>query len=466
MDIYRPQNIEDAVVAVIGLNVTGLACASILPHFGAEVVLSDTRPLAEIRDKVMSLIDSGYSYLPISEIASLSPDFIIVSPGLDPRCRSLDPLRDLDAEWVSEIELASHISRGRIFAITGTNGKTTATTLAGQVLGKKFSDVRVCGNIGRTFIESVIDSTDDTVYVIEVSSYQLEGCTFFKPDVAVELNLSEDHLKRHGDMDGYAGVKAKMVATLTADDYAVLNADDRYVSAMAAATAGRVLEFSTSREVEQGAYYDGKMLRLKIDGVPHDICAADELLIEGSHNIANVLAIAAGAAAMGVSAREIAETAKTFRGLEHRIEPVAEINGVRFVNDSKGTNPDSVFVALDAFRDKPVVLIVGGDDKGFEYTALYNIIARREVRTIVLGEGLVRMAHEMERRGDIDFRRVPDMKSAVWAGYDMLGAGGVVLLSPGSSSFDLYKNFEERGKHFKSEVAALEAEVSKTRSAC
>jgi UDP-N-acetylmuramoylalanine--D-glutamate ligase len=453
----RPMNLSGARVLAIGAGVTGRACAASLPKLGAELTVTDLRDdLSEVAGGIEFVESRGARFLPPESAALERPDILLISPGLSPSDPRVLPFRDKAARWMSEIELAYLISRGSIVAVTGSNGKTTVTTLVGEMLATTFGDTRVAGNIGDALIESVVGSTDETVFAVEVSSYQLEGCAGFKPDVGVILNVQPDHLARHPTMEIYAAVKARLLSRMNGRDVAILNADDERVRRMADGTGARVFFYSVERPADEGAFLKGGRLVFRKGGEEIGLCGAGELGLRGRHNIGNALAAAAAAIEMGVPKKNIIDVLAGFKGLEHRIETCGVVRGVECVNDSKATNPDSTIAALETYAGRDVTLILGGDDKGFDYRLLYERIARAGARVIVMGPGLARAAGEMEKLAGIECRLAANMAAAVKIGIEITPEGGALLLSPGSSSFDLYKNFEERGRDFKNEVGRAE----------
>jgi UDP-N-acetylmuramoylalanine--D-glutamate ligase len=447
-----------ARVMVAGLGVTGLACARALPKFGAETIVTDLKDEPSAADKmaIAKIEEAGARFLPLSEAAGIDADALILSPGIPTDDERLIPLKTRAGAWMSEIELAYLLCEGRILAVTGTNGKTTTATLAGRILSGCFEDTRVAGNIGDAFIEAAVGSGPKTVFVIEASSYQLEGCFNFRPDAAIELNVQPDHLKRHGTMAAYAAAKARLLTRMTESGTAVLNADDMLVAAMAQGTRAGIINYSVERELERGAFLRGGEMILRQGGEEEIIGDAREMKIRGPHNEGNALAAAAATRAMGAPVEKIREALKSFEGLKHRIETVGFVRGVECVNDSKATNPDSTRAALKMFAGRAVTLIMCGDDKGFDYNGLYDDIEAAGAKVIVMGDGLARVAGELGARGAAVAVRVDDMASAVRTGLEMTPEGGALLLSPGSSSFDRYKNYEERGEDFRNEVRIAE----------
>ncbi len=444
-----------ARVMVVGTGVTGLACAMALPKFGAETIVTDLKGgelSSADREAIARIEEAGAKYLPLSEAEGVAADALVLSPGIPTDDERLIELKTRAGAWMSEIELAYMLCEGRILAVTGTNGKTTTATLAGRILSDCFDDTRVAGNIGDAFIEAAAGSGPETVFVIEVSSYQLEGCFSFRPDVAIELNVQPDHLKRHGTMSAYAAVKARLLTRMTESGTAVLNADDMLVAAMAKGTRAGILNYSVERELERGAFLRSGLMVLRMGGEEEIIGDAGEMKIRGPHNEGNAIAAAVAARAMGAPAENIRKALKDFEGLKHRIETVGFARGVECVNDSKATNPDSTRAALKMFAGRAVTLIMCGDDKGFDYGGLYADIEAAGAKVIVMGAGLARVADELEARGATDVARAADMASAARIGLEMTPEGGALLLSPGSSSFDMYKNYEERGEDFRNEI--------------
>lgn len=438
---------------VVGLGVTGKACAETLPALGAELIVTDAREdLKGLEDSIEFVESRGAKFAERKSAEKMKCDILTLSPGLAPSDERIAALIESAGGWISEVELAYMVSRGRIFAVTGTNGKSTAVTLAGEILSKKFPDVRVSGNIGEAFITAAAGSSDETVHVVELSSYQLEGCRKFRSDVGIVLNVREDHKTRHPSLREYADAKARMLMSMTREDLAILYRDDELVMGMAKISKAEVKCFSTEVELFQGAFVKDGALMVRTSAEELEICGVDELPIRGAHNAQNVLAVSLGAMRFGVDGKTIRETVLNFRGLRHRIETVGFVNDVECVNDSKATNVDSALAALKAFEGREVTIILGGDDKGFDYSPLYEGIKKAGAKTIVMGPGLKRVAEEISNIKGMEANRTSNMSEAVEMGLNITAAGGVLLLSPSSSSFDLYKNFEERGKDFEYEI--------------
>lgn len=450
----RTIDVSGLKILVVGLGVTGRACADVLPGLGAILTVTDAREdLSGLEDLIAYVKSRGAKFAERKSAEKMDCDILVLSPGLAPSDERLSTLVSTAGGWISEVELGYLISRGRIFSVTGTNGKSTVVSLAGEVLSKKFSDVRVSGNIGDAFITAASGSTDETVHVVELSSYQLEGCRIFRPDIGVVLNVREDHKTRHPSLKEYADAKARMLRSMESEDLAVLYRDDELVMAMAKNTRAEVSCFSTERELEEGAFIKGDSLVVRSCGKDQVLCRMEEMPLRGTHNAQNVLAVTLGAMRMGVKLENIRESVFDYRGLRHRIETAAFVRGVECINDSKATNVDSALAALNTFKGREVTIILGGDDKGFEYSSLYKEIKKSGAKVIVMGPGLKRIAKEIhEFDVEIEVHRAANMKEAVEQGLEFTPSGGVLLLSPSSSSFDLYRNFEERGQDFENET--------------
>ncbi|HOO57027.1 MAG TPA: UDP-N-acetylmuramoyl-L-alanine--D-glutamate ligase [bacterium] len=438
---------------VVGLGVTGRACAKFLSGGGADVSVTDVREdLSGVADAIEEIRANGAGFITPDAVCNERFDALVLSPGLAPDDPRVEPLIAAAGEWMSEIELAYRLSTGKILAITGSNGKTTVTTLLGDILKAGFDDVRVVGNIGNTFIESIAGSDEKTMFVAEISSYQLEGCFEFKPDVAIVLNVQPDHLLRHGTMENYADVKSRILMNMDSNGAAVLNADDMYVKEMGSRTRAKVLMVGTEGKRSPGGWVEGDRLMISVQGKDMQVGRTGEMNLKGGHNLFNALSASIAAYLAGVPVEKISGVISGFTGLEHRIESIGEVNEVECVDDSKATNPDASIAALKTYGGRDITILLGGDDKGFDYGLLYEEIGKAGARVIVFGPGLMRVAEEIERENMVECKRAAGMKEAVALGLEITPAGGVLLLSPGSSSFDSYRNFEERGKDFKSEV--------------
>ncbi|HBT48134.1 MAG TPA: UDP-N-acetylmuramoyl-L-alanine--D-glutamate ligase [Peptococcaceae bacterium] len=443
-------------VLVVGLGKSGMAAAGILAGLGAEVVACDKEAKEErevrwLGDKGVRLVLGSYP-----ELEALKPHLVVTSPGVPLWEPPLRTARLLGIPVWGELELAYRLlpPRSTVIGITGTNGKTTTTALTGQILKDAGYAVKVVGNIGTPLVAEAVKASPGWYFVCEVSSFQLETVELFRPRVAVLLNLTPDHLDRHITWEEYVRCKARIFAAQEEDDFAVLNYDDPVVRELRKQTRGRVFFFSRSQRVERGAFVQGERLYLDLgDGVRY-LCGAEELALKGGHNLENALAAAAAAGLVGVSARAIAHTLKTFKGVPHRLEFVGEIKGVQYINDSKGTNPEATLKALDAYR-QPLILIAGGKNKGSDFTLLARKIRERVKHLILLGEAAPVLWEAAQREGVASVEVVKDLEEAVRRAHSLAEPGDVVLLSPACASWDMFKNYEERGELFKRLVRSL-----------
>jgi UDP-N-acetylmuramoylalanine--D-glutamate ligase len=449
-------------VLVIGAARSGIASARFLAQRGAIVALNDRKPLAEWPLEAIALKDEGVGQIQGDPPSWLLDqiDLVVISPGVPTKAI---PIRYADrrgAEVIGEIELAARFLRGRMVAITGTNGKTTTTTLIGEMLRDAQINVQVGGNIGKALISMVDSSRDDGWSVVEVSSFQLETIVDFHPEVAAVLNVTPNHMDRYDSLQDYAAAKHRVFANQTASDVAVLNADDEIVSSWVRGLRAHVVLFSSRRELDEGLFLRGQDLVSRTAAGERVLVTRDEMQLRGTHNVENVLAALAVGLACGTDPESLRETVRRFRPVEHRLEEVAEIKGVRFFNDSKATSVDATMKALEAFAGEPgkVILILGGRGKQAPYSPLAELISQRVRKMILIGEDAP--AIERELGSAAPFERAADMHDAVELAFAAARAGDVVLLAPACASFDMFESFEHRGKVFKEEVQDLKAVIS------
>jgi UDP-N-acetylmuramoylalanine--D-glutamate ligase len=446
-------------VVVVGAARSGVAAAELLVRRGATVTLTDLRPSiqedAQLRDAGVRLELGGHRAETLR-----SADLLVLSPGVSPMQEDVAAARTAGVRVMGELELASRWLRGRVVAITGTKGKSTTTTLAGRMLEAGGHRVLVGGNIGRALSAQVDDSTEETIHVVEVSSFQLEGSETFHPWIAVLLNFSPDHLDRHADLAEYAAAKARVFANQTPDDWAVLNADDEPSHALAQDARSRRLLFATSRDLPEGVLVvRDAIVRRTRDG-EQALVPLSSVKVLGRHLLADVVAATAIASLAGVSAPAMVRAVEHFTGLEHALEPVAEIGGVRFVNDSKATNIEAALRAVQSFAPG-LVVILGGRFKGGDFGDLRAALVERSAEVVAIGEAapLVRQALSPA----VDVHDAGDMVAAVRTGFALASPGDTVLLAPACASFDMFKDYAERGQVFKREVARLRDEWSVVR---
>ena len=440
-------------VLVVGLARTGIATALFCAERGARVTATEARPEAEIVETAAKLRAVGVTLELGGHRAEtfVEQDLIVPSPGVSPLLPTLAAARAIGVPVWSEIELAWRFLRGRLICITGSNGKTTTTSLIGHILETAMLPVQIAGNIGTPLISRVDVSSDSSFTVMEASSFQLESISAFRPDVAVLLNVTPDHLDRHGSVEAYGRAKARMFENQTEEDAAVINADDAMAPQYAPA-GPRVLWFSRQKRVASGCYLRGEEIVFRSDGAECVLLERKIIGLRGSHNIENVLAAAAAARLAGVEPSAIAEGVRTFAGVEHRIEYVATISGVEYFNDSKATNVDATLKALDAFPGN-VLVILGGKYKGRDYRILRPVLRSHARMALLIGSAADKI--EADLAGVIPVERAGTMARAVEVASRRAQPGDTVLLAPACASFDQFDNYEHRGRVFKQLVQEL-----------
>ncbi|MCC6350624.1 MAG: UDP-N-acetylmuramoyl-L-alanine--D-glutamate ligase [Candidatus Eisenbacteria bacterium] len=436
---------------VAGAARSGVAAARLLARHGAEVRICDRRGAADLPEPARALAGEGIEVAWGRDDAALldGRDFVVWSPGIRADHPLATAARERGLAVIGELELGFLAARAPLVCITGTNGKSTTTDLTGALLRAAGREVAVCGNIGRALCEVAEDVSDAGLLVVEVSSFQLETVAKLKPFVATWLNLTPDHLDRHGSLADYAALKQRLFERQDEGDYAVRNADDPLVAGRGGLASP--LEFSVARAVDDGAFHEAGELVLARRGGRERLMARTDVRLPGPHNLANALAALATVMPMEPPAAALRSVLAAYAGLEHRLEAAGEVNGVRFVNDSKATNTDSLSVALRSF-ERPVVLIAGGRDKGQDFAPLAALVRRHVRQLVLIGEGAAAMASAW--RG-VPQERAETLAEAVAVAYRAAGTGGVVLLSPGCASFDMFRDYEDRGRRFKEEVARL-----------
>lgn len=441
-------------VLVVGLARTGIATALFCAERGARVTATEARPESEIPEAAAKLRAAGVTlelggHLPETFVRQ---DLIVPSPGVAPTMPALAAARAIGVPVWSEIELAWRFLRGRLICITGSNGKTTTTSLIGHILETAGQPVQVAGNIGTPLISRVDLSCDAGFTVVEASSFQLESIAAFRPDIAVLLNVTADHLDRHGSMEAYARAKARAFENQTAEDAAIINADDAFAPQYAP-TGPRLFWFSRQKRVASGSYLRDNEIVFRCDGVESVLLNRSLIGLRGAHNIENVLAAAAAAKLAGIEPAAIAEGVRTFAGVEHRIEYVATISGVEYFNDSKATNVDATLKALDAFPGN-LLVILGGKDKGSDYRILRQALRGRARMALLIGSAAEKIEKQLE--GVIPVERADTLARAVETASKRAQPGDTVLLAPACASFDQFESYEHRGRVFKQLVRELE----------
>ena len=443
-------------VLVVGLGKSGLAAARFLKRQGARVTVSDSRPAATVAE-LPELLDEGIMVEAGSHglLTFRRQDLIVVSPGVPAEVPELKQVRALGMRIVGELELGTQFLEGEIIAVTGSNGKTTTTSLLGEILQASGRPTLVGGNIGRPVVEMVAESTPATWNVLEVSSFQLETIESFRPRIALVLNLTPDHLDRHGSFENYAAAKARITENQRADDFLILNAEDKPTQRIAAKSRAQIFWFSPLRAVKQGAFVHGESIffRAAEGTAPEPVMPVAEIPLAGAHNVENALAAVCAARLAGVPAETIRAAVGRFKAVEHRLEFVRELDGVRFYNDSKATNVDATQKAIAAFAGG-VHVILGGKDKGSDYATLGPLLRERAKTVITIGSAAEKI--ETQLAGVTKIERAGTLDRAVEYAYAHAQAGDVILLAPACASFDQFESYEHRGRVFKGLVMALQ----------
>ena len=441
-------------VLVVGLARTGIATALFCAERGARVTVTEERAETHLAEAAAKLRAAGVTL----EFGGHRPetflhqDLIVPSPGVPPAMPALASAIARGVTVWSEIELAWRFLRGRLACITGSNGKTTTTSLIGHILETAGFPVQVAGNIGTPLISRVDISSDASFTVVEASSFQLELISAFRPDIAVLLNVTPDHLDRHGSIEAYGAAKARMFENQKENDAAVINAEDA-LAAQYAPSGPRVFWFSRSKRVASGCYLRGDEIVFRCDGTESVLLERKMIGLRGSHNLENVLAAACAARLAGVEPAAIAEGVRTFAGVEHRIEYVATVAGVDYFNDSKATNVDATLKALDAFPGN-VLVILGGKDKGSDFRILRAALRSHARMALLIGSAADKI--EADLAGVVPVERAETLARAVEAAARRAQPGDTVLLAPACASFDQFENYEHRGRVFKQLVRELE----------
>jgi UDP-N-acetylmuramoylalanine--D-glutamate ligase len=462
-------DLAGARVTVMGLARSGVAASRLLQAAGAHVTVADRKESAELTS-ALGAIDRDHVGVTVGaryESSLEEADLVVISPGVPYRLAPLEAVRRRGVKVISELELASQFLRSPLLAVTGTNGKSTTVTLIGQFLAESGKRAFVGGNLGTALSEAAVEdlragqSGTPSPYdylVVEVSSFQLETIDRFRPWIAALLNVTVDHQDRYESLDEYIAAKQRIFENQTGDDYALFNLDDDRVIALRHRVRAKALGFTTSSAIDPdmygGTYIDGDRIVTTVTGVRQEICHRSEILIIGNHNVENVMSAATYAVLCGCPLDVIRRVLTTFPGLEHALEIVRERRGVRFVNDSKGTNVDATLKALESI-DQPIWLIAGGRDKGGDFSRLTKAVSRRVTRVILIGEAapLLRQAWG----GAAAMTEAATLRDAVDVAAQGASPGDVVLLSPACASFDMFADYQDLGRQFKALVHALPA---------
>lgn len=452
-------DLNEKNVLVFGAGISGEAAAGLLLRQGARVILYDGNKNLDLQSVKSRIADSvrDMTDRPEENLKIVSGEFpeevvkelslAVISPGVPADLPVVEQMRNLDIPVWGEIELAYAFGRGDVLAITGTNGKTTTTALLGEIMANYKESVFVVGNIGNPYTSIVPRTEESSVIVAEISSFQLETIHTFRPKVSAVLNITPDHLNRHHTMEAYVAAKERIAENQTKEDVCVLNYEDKLLREFGERTKAEVLYFSSKRKLKRGVYLDSGEIIIDL-GEKISLCSVDSLHILGTHNYENVMAAAAMAYAYGVPAEVIQKTVCQFRGVEHRIEFVAEKNGVAYYNDSKGTNPDAAIRGIQAMN-RPTVLIGGGYDKDSTYEEWINAFDGKVKKLVLLGATRDKIAETARRLGFEDIVMADSFEEAFDKCVEYSRPGDAVLLSPACASWGMFKNYEVRGQVFK-----------------
>lgn len=446
---------ENKQVIVVGLAKSGVSAIKVLSEIGAKVTVTDIKEASQLKE----IIDEIQPYV-VDVVVGKHPtelekyEIAVMSPGVPTDLPFVIQMKDAGIQIIGEIELAYQLSNGRFIGITGTNGKTTTTALTGELFAHSGKSHFVVGNIGLPAVSKALETSDDTTMVTEISSFQLETIVDFRATIAAVLNLTPDHLNRHKTMENYIAAKARIFENQMSTDALVLNYDDIPTRALASQAKGDVHFFSRKTNVGQSAYIEEGSIVLNINGNLESVCKISDMLIFGRHNEENALAACLICRLAGIDAKTIGEALVAFKGVEHRIEYTATIDGRKFYNDSKGTNPDSTICAIESMV-APTHLIAGGYDKDSDYQPIFDVFEDKIKTLILLGATREKIADVAKANHYSNFVFVDSMEEAVAVAFQRSKDGDAILLSPACASWGMYENFEKRGEHFKSIVMNL-----------
>ncbi len=447
-------DLQNKRALVVGLGKSGVASALFLKAHGARVTVSDSKPEAELRNEILLLLDHGITVETggHGDRTFRGQDLIVVSPGVPFDAPQLEQARALGEPVIGEVELAAQFLPRQIVAITGANGKTTTTTLAGEIIAAGKFPTLVGGNIGTPAISFADQAKPDAWVVLEVSSFQLETIVEFRPRIAVVLNITPDHLDRHKTFANYVSAKARIFENQQTSDFSVLNADDPTTAGLAGRTRAQLFWFSRKKEVEKGAFVRAGYIFFRDGKGGREIMPVSEIPLKGAHNLENVLAGVLIGALVGCQPGQIRDAVRNFKAVEHRLEFVAKVAGVDYYNDSKATNVDATIKALESFPAN-IHLILGGKDKGSDYSVLNHLLRDRVKRVYTIGAAAAKI--ESQIAGSAEIVPSQTLENAVRHASEAATTGDIVLLAPACASFDQFQNYEHRGRVFKEVVKAL-----------
>lgn len=449
-------NLANKNILVLGLGITGISTIKALDKLGANIIISDTKSEEELKDIIEQVKDIRMKFnLNTDDMDLKGIELVVKSPGIPPTAKLVKKAMDGHIEVITDIELAYRVSpTNNIITITGTNGKTTTTTLTGEIFKRINPNTYVVGNIGVGILDKIVEANEEDIFVIEASSFQLEHCKDFRPHVGLILNITPDHLDWHGSYKNYIGAKLKVLENQNSDDYAILNYDDEILRSIKDKLRSKVILFSTRESLDRGIYIENNNIIIKDEIKKIVLLPCKDLRILGKHNLENALGAIGIAVAMGVDLDIVRDALRSFKGVEHRIEFVANKRGINFYNDSKGTNTDASIKAIEAI-DAPIILIAGGYDKGSLYEEFIQRFNGKIKALVLLGETKYKIKDCALANGFTNIFLVEDMSEAVQLSYKLGKKKDNVLLSPACASWGMYNNFEERGKDFKNAIYEL-----------
>lgn len=442
-------------VLVIGAARSGLASVKFLLKHSFEVILTDmNKPQDEALLKELEALNVSCIWQKQPNVNELQPDLVVVSPGIPLTIEPIVIAKEMNIPIINETELAFWYAKTPFIAVTGTNGKTTTTTLIGELFKNVYKKVALGGNIGVPLV-SIIDEMDkEDLIVAEMSSFQLESIKDFRPKVALMLNLTPDHLDRHLNMENYLAVKSRIFLNQQADDFLILNQDDPSFRELPSQAKSKVIFFSQQNILVEGVYLEDDNVICALNGRKEVVINKNDIGIKGAHNLENAMGAIAAGAVMGLDMAHIRQVLMDFSGVAHRLELVRQFQGVTYINDSKGTNPDSTIKALETYSE-PIILIAGGKNKGSDFQSLAQLIKRKVKAVILLGQAKIQLQKALEQVAFENYIFVDSLEEAVLAAKNEAEKGDIVLLSPACASWDMFKSYEERGDLFKSLVNQL-----------
>lgn len=451
-------DIKNKKVLIIGMGKSGIAAAEALLSSGAKVSIYDGKTSGEMGHQMVRYFESRNAtcYLGLEPDKVEGFDYAIVSPGVPLTNNLVQRVLEAGVELLGEVELAYRLGRGNYVAITGTNGKTTTTVLTGEIFRRSGRSTEIVGNVGLAVVKKAVRSKEDTWLITEISSFQLETTRDFHPHISALLNITPDHLDRHGDMENYIKAKALVYRNQDENDYFIVNREDEECWKLIGDCKAKIVPFSRMRELDFGAFVKEGIIVIKDEnGYEHRICEVEDLGIMGAHNLENALAAASIAFFAGIDSADIGKAIAGFQGVAHRLEFVGEIRGVRFINDSKGTNTDASIKAIEA-APAPIILIAGGYDKESSFDSFIDEFNGKVKKLVLMGKTAPKIKEAAERKGFTDIIMGKNMEECVRSSFRAAEPGDTILLSPACASWDMYLNFEQRGDHFKSCVKDLE----------